>query len=320
MENLAGVGKYAPRNHDGYGIALSMGTEISASSATPVAEPIPVPRHTTRIQATGRWRFLDLTEIWHYRELLFFLAWRDIQIRYKQTAIGVLWVVAQPLASIVVFSLFFGGLAKIPSDGVPYPLFVFAALLPWQVFARAMMEASNSLVSDQRLISRVYFPRILVPFASVMAALFDFAVTFLLFLAMMAIYGVFPGKAVLMLPVFLFLMTATALGVGFWLAPLNIEYRDVTYILPFLTQLWMFLTPVVYPSSMIPEKWRFLYGLNPLAGVVEGFRWSLLGTGPGPSAMLLVSSLVAIGLMLSGIVWFRSRERTFTDAVGSGAR
>ena len=276
--------------------------------------------HITRIQSAPRWRFLDTVEIWRYRELLFFLAWRDIQIRYKQTAIGVLWVVLQPVASIVVFSLFFGNLAKIPSNGVPYPLFVFAALLPWQVFSRAMMEASNSLVIDQRLVSRVYFPRILVPMASIIAALFDFSITFLLFLGMMFYYGVHPGLAILALPLFLFLMTATAIGVGFWLAPLNIEYRDVTYVLPFLTQIWMFLTPVVYPSTLVPEKWRVFYGFNPLAGVVEGFRWALLGVGPGPSPMLFVSAGVSVALMITGIVWFRSRERTFTDAVGSGGR
>jgi lipopolysaccharide transport system permease protein len=274
----------------------------------------------TRIQSAPRWRFLDTVEIWRYRELLYFLAWRDIQVRYKQTAIGVLWVVVQPVASIVVFSLFFGNLAKIPSDGVPYPLFVFAALLPWQVFSRAMMEASNSLVADQRLVSRVYFPRILVPMASVIAALFDFSITFLLFLGMMFYYGVHPGLAILSLPLFLFLMAATAVGVGFWLAPLNMEYRDVTYVMPFLTQIWMFLTPVVYPSTLVPEKWRVFYGFNPLAGVVEGFRWALLGVGPGPSPMLFVSAGVSLALMITGIVWFRSRERTFTDAVGSGGR
>jgi lipopolysaccharide transport system permease protein len=276
--------------------------------------------HITRIESASNWRFLDMAEIWRYHELLYFLTKRDIQIRYKQTAIGVLWVVVQPVASILVFSLFFGKLAQIPSDGIPYPLFVFAALLPWQVFSRAMMEASNSLVSDQRLISRVYFPRMLVPMASIIAALFDFSITFLLFLGMMLYYGIVPGWAVLTLPLFLLLMTATAMGVGFWLAPLNVEYRDVVYILPFLTQLWMFLTPVVYPSSLIPEEWRPLYGLNPLAGVVDGFRWALLGVGPGPSSMLLVSASAALLLMLSGIVWFRRRERTFTDAVGSGAR
>jgi lipopolysaccharide transport system permease protein len=291
-----------------------MDNQITTSSDSIAATRI------SRIEASKGWRFLDLEEIWHYRELLYFLAWRDIQIRYKQTAIGVLWVVVQPVASILVFSLFFGRLAKIPSNGVPYPLFVFAALLPWQVFSRAMMEASNSLVTDQRLVSRAYFPRILVPVASVTAALFDFGITFLLFLGLMLAYGIHPGINILFLPIFLFLMTATALGVSFWLAPLNIEYRDVAYVLPFLTQIWLFLTPVVYPSTLVPEKWRFLYGMNPLAGVVEGFRWALLGTGPGPSPMLFASSAIAIILVITGIVWFRSRERTFTDAVGSGGR
>ena len=291
-----------------------MSTDITAATHEAAASRI------TRIESASRWRFLDIGEIWRYRELLYFLTWRDIQIRYKQTAIGALWVIVQPVASILVFSLFFGNLAKIPSDGVPYPLFVFAALLPWQVFARAMMEASNSLVTDQRLVSRVYFPRIMVPLASIIASLFDFAITFLLFLAMMFYYGVHPGLAVFTLPLFLFLMVATATGVSFWLAPLNIEYRDVTYILPFLTQIWMFLTPVVYPSTLVPEKWRIFYGFNPLAGVVEGFRWALLGVGPGPSPMLFVSSVASLLLMITGIVWFRRRERTFTDAVGSGGR
>lgn len=276
--------------------------------------------HVSRIEAASGWRFLDIGELWRYRELLYFLAKRDIQIRYKQTAIGVLWVVVQPIASILVFSLFFGGLAKIPSNGAPYPLFVFAALLPWQVFSRAMMEASNSLVTDQRLVSRVYFPRILVPISSIIAALFDFSITFLLFLCLMFYYGIYPGLAVLTLPLFLLLMVATAVGVSLWLAPLNLEYRDVTYALPFLTQIWMFLTPVVYPASLVPEKWRVFYGFNPLAGVTEGFRWALLGVGSGPSPMLFVSAAMAIGLMFTGVFWFRRRERTFTDAVGSGAR
>lgn len=291
-----------------------MASDITTDAHAPVHD------HVTRVQAASRWRFLDVAEIWRYRELLYFLAKRDIQVRYKQTAVGVLWVVLQPVASILVFSLFFGRLAKIPSDGAPYPLFVFAALLPWQVFSRAMMEASNSLVTDQRLVSRVYFPRILVPISSIIAALFDFSITFLLFLGMMFYYGVHPGLAIVTLPLFLLLMSATAIGVSLWLAPLNLEYRDVTYALPFLTQIWMFLTPVVYPSSLIPEKWRIFYGFNPLAGVTDGFRWALLGVGPGPSPMLFVSAAVAIGLMLTGVIWFRSRERTFTDAVGSGGR
>lgn len=274
----------------------------------------------TRIAPSSKWRFLDFAELWHFRELIYFLTWRDIQVRYKQTAIGVFWVVLQPMASIVVFTLFFGRLAKIPSDGVPYPLFVFAALLPWQIFSRAMTDSASSLVTDQRLISRVYFPRIIVPTATVLAAMFDFAITFILFLLVMLFYGFTPSSDIVALPLFILLMFATGLGVGYWLGPLNVEYRDVQYVLPFLTQLWMFLTPVVYPSTLVPEKWRILYGLNPMAGVVEGFRWALLGTGPGPSPMLFVSAGVAVTLLVTGIFWFRWRERNFTDAVGSGGR
>jgi lipopolysaccharide transport system permease protein len=273
-----------------------------------------------RIAPSGRFRFLNLPELWRYRELLFFLVWRDVMVRYKQTAIGVLWVVLQPIAMVTVFTLFFGRLAKVPSDNVPYPLFAFAALLPWQVFSRAVTESSNSLVTDQRLISRIYFPRIIVPTTSVVAALVDFSVAFVVFLCMMAWYGFTPGLHVLYLPFFLILMVITALGTGYWLSALNVEYRDVSQILPFLAQFWMFLTPVVYSSSLVPGRWRVLYALNPMVGVVEGFRWSLLGVGTGPSPMLGASVLVALALFLSGIVWFRGRERTFADAVGSGGR
>jgi lipopolysaccharide transport system permease protein len=273
-----------------------------------------------RISPSGALRFLNLPELWRYRELLFFLVWRDVMVRYKQTAIGMLWVVLQPVAMVAVFTLFFGRLAKIPSDNIPYPLFAFAALLPWQVFSRAVTESANSLVTDQRLISRIYFPRIIVPTTSVMAALVDFSVAFIVFLGIMAWYGFMPGLHILYLPLFLLLMLLTALGVGYWLSALNIEYRDVAQVLPFLSQFWMFLTPVVYSSTLVPERWRVLYALNPMVGVVEGFRWSLLGVGPGPSTMLAASGAVALAIFISGIFWFRSRERTFADAVGSGGR
>ncbi|HEU0162939.1 MAG TPA: ABC transporter permease [Rhizomicrobium sp.] len=275
---------------------------------------------TVRLQPSGRLRFLDLAELWHYRELIYFLTWRDIKVRYKQTAIGVVWAVLQPIALILVFTLFFGRLAKLPSDGVPYPLFAFCALLPWQVFSRSISESANSLVTDQRLISRVYFPRIIVPTASIVGSLMDFAISFLLFLGMMAWYGVTPTANIVFLPVFLMLMMMTALGVGYWLSALNIEYRDVAYALPFLSQIWMFLSPVVYSSSLVPEKYRVLYGLNPMAGVIDGFRWALLGVGPGPSPMLLASVCISVTLFVTGIFWFRGRERTFADAIGSGGR
>ena len=273
-----------------------------------------------QIQPTRGWRWLDLRELWVYRELIYFLTLRDIKVRYKQTAIGVTWAVLQPLAMMLVFTLFFSTLAGIPSDDVPYPLFAYVALLPWLLFSRNLSDSTNSLVTDQRLVTRVYFPRIIVPTATTLAALLDFTVSGILLVILMAYYGVAPGIEAVWIPLFLLLMIVTALGVGFWLSALNVEYRDVMYVVPFLIQLWLFLTPVVYPSSLVPEQWRFLYGLNPMVGVVEGFRWALLGAGEGPSSMLGASTLVAIALFVSGIVWFRWRERTFVDALGSGGR
>lgn len=268
------------------------------------------------IRPTRGLRFLDLSEIWAYRELIYFLTWRDIKVRYKQTAIGVAWAMLQPLAMMIVFTLFFGRLAKVPSEGAPYPLFAYVGLLPWQLFSRTISESTNSLVTNQRLITRVYFPRIIVPLSTTLAAIVDFMVSSVLLVILMLIYGVVPGPAAIWLPAFVLLMLITSLGVGFWLSALNVEYRDVMYIVPFLNQFWLFLTPVVYPSTLIPEKWRILYGLNPMAGVVEGFRWALLGTGDGPSPMLAVSIIVALFLFVSGIIWFRWRERTFIDALG----
>ena len=264
------------------------------------------------------WRFLDLGELWAYRELIYFLTWRDIKVRYKQTAIGVAWAVLQPLAMMVAFTLFLGRLARVPSDGIPYPLFACAGLLPWQLFSRTISESTSSLITDQRLITRVYFPRIIVPFAKTLAALLDFIIASGLLVVLMFVYGVTPGGAVIWLPAFVVLMLITALGVGFWLSALNVEYRDVMYTVPFLNQFWLFLTPVVYPSSLVPERWRVLYGLNPMAGVVEGFRWALLGAGEGPSLMLAASALVAVSLFIGGIFWFRHRELAFVDAIGSG--
>jgi lipopolysaccharide transport system permease protein len=266
------------------------------------------------------WRFLDVRELWNYRELVYFLAWREIKVRYKQTAIGVAWAVLQPLAMMVIFTVFFGRLAKIPSEGIPYPLFAYAALLPWQLFSRTITESTNSLVADQRLITRVYFPRIIVPISTTIAAVVDFVIAAGLLLVLMLIYGVVPGAAVVWLPAFVLLMIVTALGVGFWLSALNVEYRDVAYTIPFLNQFWFFLTPVVYPSSLVPERWQVLYGLNPMVGVVEGFRWALLGVGKGPSPMLAVSILIALVLFISGIIWFQRREQSFVDALGSGGR
>ncbi|MDQ7857228.1 MAG: ABC transporter permease [Armatimonadota bacterium] len=266
------------------------------------------------------WWSVNLGELWAYRELIYFLTWRDIKVRYKQTAIGVAWAILQPLAMMVVFTIFFGRLARVPSDGVPYPLFAYVGLLPWQLFSRTITESTNSLVTDQRLITRVYFPRVIVPIAATMAAVVDFLVASALLGGLMTYYRVVPGATVLWLPVFVLLMLVTALGVGFWLSALNVEYRDVAYAVPFLNQFWLFLTPVVYPTSVVPEAWRVLYGLNPMVGVVEGFRWALLGVGQGPSPAVAGSAVVAVLLFASGLVWFRRRERTFVDAIGSGGR
>lgn len=263
---------------------------------------------------------LELAELWQYRELLYFLTWRDITVRYKQTAIGVLWAVLQPAAMVALFSLIFGRLARMPSEGTPYLLFALAGILPWQLFSRTLSESSNSLVADQRLITRVYFPRILVPTATVAAGLFDFGMTLLLALPVFLIGGIHLGWSLMALPLFTLLLVAISLGVGYWLSALNLEYRDVAYAVPFLVQFWMFCTPIVYPSSVVPEAWRSLYALNPLVGVVDGFRWALLGT-PFPSVGVLVVSIgTALFLLLTGVVWFRQRERTFVDSVGSGGR
>jgi len=270
------------------------------------------------IRPTSAWFSLDLRELWAYRELLYFLAWRDIKVRYKQTAIGVAWAVLQPLAMMAVFTVFFGRLASMPSQGIPYPLFSFAALLPWQLFSRTITESTNSLVADQRLITRVYFPRIIIPLATTVSGLADFAISAGLLFVLMLFYRVIPGAAVVWLPAFVALMLVAALGVGFWLSALNVEYRDVRYALPFISQFWLFVTPVVYPSSLVPEKWQILYGLNPMVGVIEGFRWALFGVGEGPSPMLIVSTSIAIALFVSGLVWFYRREQTFVDTLGGG--
>jgi len=284
---------------------------------TPTATPAPaVPRFV--IQPTHGWRFLDLRELLRYRELVYFFVWRDVKIRYKQTAVGILWAVLQPLLMMLAFWLFFGRLAGLSGKvDVPYPLFAFAGLLPWQLFARTLTESSTSLVRDQRMITKIYFPRIIVPLSSCLAAVLDFLIGFVLLLGLMLVYGVTPGWPLLCFPLSLFVMLMTALGIGFWLAALNTEYRDVMYAVPFLTQFWMFVTPVVYPSTMIPEKYRWLLALNPMTGVLDGIRWSLLGGGAGPGLPLAVSCVVAVGVFFSGIVWFRWRERTFVDSLGS---
>jgi len=266
-----------------------------------------------RIEPLRGWVSLRLREFWKYRELLYFLVWRDIKVRYKQTALGAAWAILQPVMTMVVFSVFFGRLAKVPSDGIPYPIFAYAALLPWQLFAYALSESANSLVGSQNLIKKVYFPRLVVPVASVLAGLVDFAISFVVLIGLMAYYGIRPTPAVALLPLFILLAVASALSVGLWLSALNVQFRDVRYTIPFLTQFWMFVTPVVYPSSLVPEKWRSLFGLNPMAGVVEGFRWALLGKSTSPGPLLWVSIAAVLALLIGGLIYFRRMESIFAD-------
>ena len=267
------------------------------------------------IEPPRRWEALELREFWRYRELLYFLTWRDVKVRYKQTAIGAAWAILQPFLTMVVFSVIFGSLIQVPSDGVPYPIFSYAALLPWTFFAGALTRSGNSLVYDANLVSKVYFPRMILPFAAVLSLLVDFAIAFIVLLGMMLFYGIVPGIAVLTLPLFLLLAFMAALACGLWLSAVNVKYRDVAYVIPFLTQFWLFMTPVAYSSSIIPEAWRPLYGLNPMAGVIEGFRWALLNTGQIPSGPIFVSAAVVIALLIGGLFYFQRMESQFADIV-----
>ncbi len=269
----------------------------------------------TRLERGSGLAALNLAEVWRYRELLYFLTWRDVLVRYKQTALGAGWAIIQPLFTMVVFSLFFGRLAKIPADGVPYPIFSFAALVPWTFFANGLTQSSNSLVGSANLIQKVYFPRLVIPASSVFAGFVDFILAFVVLLGMMAFYGITPTANALWLPALILLVMVTSLGVGLWLSAMNVRFRDVRYVVPFVTQLWMFGTPVAYPSSLLEEPWRTIYGINPMVGVIEGFRWALLGTSTAPGAMIAVSSLAALCLLVSGAYYFRSMERVFADIV-----
>ncbi len=274
----------------------------------------PIGRGVTRITPRAGWPVLDVRELWDYRELLYFLVWRDIKVRYKQTVIGAAWAIIQPVFAMVIFTIFFGMLAKLPSGNLPYPLFYYSGLLPWLYFSGAFQHATNAIIDHQRLITKVYFPRLLLPLAAVVCGLVDFAVAFVILVAMMAFYGIAPAAGVLLLPIFLLLAVATALGAGLWLSVLNATYRDVRYVVPFLIQLWLFASPVVYPSSLVPEAWRWLYGLNPMAGVIEGFRWALLGQGQ-PPALLGVSAAVVALVLLGGVIYFSRAEETIADIV-----
>ncbi len=279
-----------------------MNTEVSA---------VPI----LRLRHPRGWFDLNLREFWHARELNYFFVWRDIKVRYKQTVIGAAWAVLQPLATMVVFSLFFGKLAKVPSMGLPYPIFYYSALLPWMYFASALQNSTNVIVEQQRVITKVYFPRLVLPVSSVISPLLDFAISFVFFASMVIYYRIHPSVTILLLPVFLALAILTALGVGLWLSALNAIYRDVRYVVPFLVQLWMFASPVAYPSSLVPERWRWLYGLNPMTGVIEGFRWSLTGHGDPPGVLLAASACAVLVVVVSGVLYFQKMEAVIADVV-----
>lgn len=283
--------------------------DLAGAIVPPKTAPI------TYIRPSEGWVSLKLDELWEYRELLYFLCWRDIKVRYKQTALGAAWAIIQPFFTMVVFSVFFGRLAQIPSDGMPYPLFAYAALVPWSFFAHSLSSSSNSLVDSANLLRKVYFPRLAIPLATVLSGVIDFAVAFVVLLGMMLFYGRTPTPNSIWLPFLLLLALTTALGVGLWLSALNVQYRDVRYTIPFLTQFWLFATPIAYSSSLLSEPWRTLYGINPMVGVVEGFRWALLGTATAPGPILIVSALTALGLLVSGAYYFRRMERSFADLV-----
>jgi lipopolysaccharide transport system permease protein len=267
------------------------------------------------IRPSKGWVSLNLGDLWRYRELVFFLAWRDISLRYKQTVLGALWAILQPFFTMVVFSVFFGLLAKVPSDGLPYPVWNFCALIPWQLFAYSLAESGNSLVANHNLITKVYFPRVVIPISATLGGLLDFVIAFVVLIVMMILYHIAPTSAIWTLPLFILLAIITALGAGLWLSALNVEYRDVRYTITFLIQFWMFLTPIAYPSSIVPVQFRTLYYLNPMAGVVEGFRWALLGHGQAPGLMTGISALIAILLFFSGLAYFKRMERSFADKV-----
>jgi len=292
---------------------LAVGAHPTVAEA--LADGLELRRAVKRITPPGQWPALNLGELMEYRELLYFMVWRELKVRYKQTLIGAGWAVIQPVATMVVFSLFFGRLAKIPSGGLPYPLFFYAALLPWTYFAGALTGATGSVVENQRVITKVYFPRVLLPLSAVFSGLADFAIAFMLLIGMALYYKVAPGPWLLFVPAFLLLAVLTALGAGLWLAALNALYRDVRYVVPFAVQFWMFASPVAYPSSLVPERWRALYGLNPMAGVIDGFRWAITGENPPSAGLLAASACAVVGMLVAGLWYFRRMEAKVADVV-----
>jgi lipopolysaccharide transport system permease protein len=280
------------------------------SSSTLVIAP-----SITVIRPSRGWSALNLADLWAHRELLYFLIWSDLKLRYKQTSLGAVWAVLQPFLTMVVYSIFLGRLARVPSDGIPYPVFVYTALVPWTFFANALSQSSLSLIRYERVITKVFFPRLIIPMSAIAGGLVDLGIAFVLLVGIVMYYGIMPGIALLMLPLFVLLATVTALAVSLWLSALNVQYRDVRYTVPFLTQVWMFMTPVIYPASLVPERWHLLYGLNPMAGVVEGFRWSLLGQSSPSFPIMLASGTMTMLILIGGLYYFRRMERTFADVV-----
>jgi lipopolysaccharide transport system permease protein len=285
---------------------------MSQSSPLPDSEDYPV----TLIQPVKGWVSLGLRELWEYRELLYFITWRDIQVRYRQTILGASWAILNPFFTMVVFSIFFGNLAKIQSNGLPYPIFSYTALLPWFFFSNGLSRSANSIVGSANLIKKVYFPRLVIPVSTVIGGIPDFLLSLIVLVGMMLYYSIYPSAiSLLWLPLFLLLALVSSLGVGLWLSALNTQYRDVRYIVPFITQIWLYATPVVYPTNLLPDRWRLIYGLNPMVGVVEGFRWALLNSGNRPDATILISAAMAVFLTFSGAFYFRRTERVFADVV-----
>jgi lipopolysaccharide transport system permease protein len=290
-------------------------TVVTPSHVTPAPALVGSPLPSIVIEARRNLWHLNLKELWHYRELLYFLVWRDVKIRYKQTVIGATWVVLQPVLTMMIFTVVFSYFAKIPSDGVPYPIFAYAALLPWIYFSQAIGRCASSVIGDSSLITKIYFPRLIIPLASVIPPLFDFCWSLFILFGMMAWYGIGPTWGLLAVPAFLLLALMTALGVGLWFSALNVRYRDVGHVVPFLIQIWMFASPVVYPVSLVPEKWRLLYSLNPMVGVIEGFRWAVLGNTAPNLTILGISTCMVLAVLGGGMVFFKWMERTFADDI-----
>ncbi len=297
---------------------MTNSTTNGSTAVGTVSDMQKVTASTVVIQPTKGWATLQLDAVWHYRELLYFLVWRDVKVRYKQTAIGVAWVVLQPVISMVVFSGLFGVLLNTPSNGVPYPVFVYTGLLPWTYFAGSLARSSTSLVDSRNLITKVYFPRLIVPLSGVLAGLIDFVVGFVVLIVLILLYGIVPTAAVAFLPAFMLMAMLTALGFGLWLSALNVRYRDIGFVIPFLVQIWLYVTPVIYSVSLVPERFQFLLGLNPMTSVIIGFRWALLGQAPDAQSgvwlfVLSIGTLVIV--LISGLIFFRRTERTFTDII-----